>query len=58
MEYTMSSRPRFDPARQEWSKRVGPNTWRVWKHGDHPEDEERLVEALAAELEREQKQDL
>ena len=49
-----NTHPRFDPIHQEWSVRTGPNTWQVWKHGNHPEDEERLQEALAAELDREE----
>jgi hypothetical protein len=54
MEGTTINRPRFDPVHQEWSRRTGPNTWLVWKHGDHPEDEERLQEALAEGFAREQ----
>ena len=46
--------PRFDPVHQEWSVRTGPNTGLVWKHGDQPEDEKRLQQALAAELAREE----
>lgn len=53
MKNDANTRPRFDPAHQEWSRRTGPNTWLVWKHGEDPKDEERLMEALAAELERE-----
>ena len=57
MKSTTSSRPRFDPLHQEWSQRTGPNTWLVWKHGERPEDEQRLLDALDAELGREQAED-
>ena len=50
MTNATTSRPRFNPARQEWSQRTGPSTWLVWKHGEDPKDEERLLKALADEL--------
>lgn len=49
--------PRFDPAHEEWSLKTGPNTWLVWKHGQHPDDDQRLAEAFKAELAREMEDD-
>ena len=57
MKNQTKSRPRFDPIHQEWSLRTGTNTWLVWKHGDDPRDEQRLLDALDAELAQEQAED-
>jgi hypothetical protein len=48
------NRPHFDPVRQEWSLRTGPNTWLVWKHGTRPGDDERLQPETEKERAREQ----
>ncbi len=48
-----ADRPHYDPEREEWSLRTGPNRWLVWKHGTRRGDEERLLAAMLAEAERE-----
>ena len=52
-EQTTRSQPRFNHLTQEWTVRTGPSTWRVWKHGTMPGDNERLRVEMEQELARE-----
>lgn len=52
-EQTKRSQPRFNHPTMEWTARTGPNTWRVWKHGTMPGDDERLRAEIEKELAKE-----